>query len=70
MAWDTILKDNEWLQILQNSVEGKTLSRAERVEYANKQKELMGLISDEKEGKEVTLPDWFLKLRAFFRDFD
>lgn len=69
MNWDTILKDNEWLQILRNSVEGKNLSRAERIEYTKKQKELMSLIADEKEGKEVALPDWFLKLRAFFRDF-
>ena len=62
MNW-LLVKGNEWLDVLRNSVQGKTLQGAEKIQYRQRQNELMQLIAEEKQG-EVTLPDWFLDLQV------
>ena len=61
MNWEKLLKGNEWLDILRDSVD-ENLKGREMREYRKKQQEIMELIAQEKEGKNVRLPSWFIAL--------
>ena len=62
MNWEELLKGNEWLDLLRDSVKDENPKGIEMREYRKKQQEIMELIAQEKEGKNVRLPSWFLTL--------
>ena len=62
MNWEKLLKGNEWLDLLSDSVKDENLKGKDMVEYRKKQNELMELIAQEKQGSNVRLPSWFIAL--------
>ena len=62
MNWEKLLKGNEWLDLLRDSVKDENLKGKDMVEYRKKQNELMELIAQEKQGSNVRLPSWFIAL--------
>jgi hypothetical protein len=57
-----ILKANDWLDILRDSIKDENPKGIEMREYRKKQQEIMELVAQEREGKNVRLPSWFSSL--------